>query len=98
MATIEVSRGRSVNPEIFEVNGKYGAKEGNRILIPAKYNFLQFYEYGFVGRRGVYYYAFTQSGKPFVEKAAGIESYGEKGIIVYKDAARETIDSIVPWM
>ena len=99
MATIEVSNnvGR-VNPVIFERDGKYGVKDGERILIPAVYNQLDFFEYGYIGRRGVYYYAFSRKGIPFVTEAAGIENYGRKGVIVYKDAARETIDSIVPWM
>ena len=97
MATIEIDR--KTDPEIFQEEELYGVKAGKKILIPAEYNSIEICgNFGFIARKGVYYYAFNSRGKAFVEKALGLKSFGMKGVLVYNDAMRTEIEGIIPWM
>ena len=91
--TIYYSKQRQSNPEVFERENcdppLYGVRDGDIILIPPEYHGIEKYEYGYIGRKGAYYYAFSEKGEAFIKRAAGIEAFGKKGVLVYKDGKRE---------
>ena len=101
---------RKYNPEVFIKNvrvvaedgesyiaTRFGVKDGDRIIIPPEYNFIEeCADYGYVARKDASYCAFSRKGVMFVKDAPGIEPFGMKGVLVYEDTTREN-PKIVPW-